>query len=240
MAPEVNGQVTSLSLVRGRAVAVHAIRTARLRSGIRAGRAPLLRWWHKHDQRSGGFMRRRERRCCRSHQRGKVSRPRGRQGRPPQGAANTGAAGPAAPVSSWRRRRRDSSPHLWLRTRCDRQRTDTPPSTATAKPIRCNGTRSERERLGTQTWRARCGGNPAQLQSIPSLSSLHGLVLFPTISLRNHSNLSSERLPEIRTSLGDQGSQVRVLSPRRTPDLSSQREVAWCVWAHARPRGVVL
>ena len=190
-------------------MAVHAIRMARVRSGIRAGRAPLLRWWHKHDQRSSGLMRRREWRCCRSHQRGLVpGREAGRVVHP-EGAANTGAAGPAAPVSSWRRRRRDSSPHLWLRTRCDRQRTDTLPSTATAKPIRCNGTRSERERLGTQTWRARCGGNPAQLQSIPSLSSLHGLVLFPTISLRTHSNLSSERLPEIRTSLGDQGSQVR-------------------------------
>jgi hypothetical protein len=52
------------------------------------------------------------------------------------------------------------------------------------------------------------------LHSIPADSNCRGAALLPTKSRQNHSNSSSAQLPEIGTGLGDQGSQVRVLSPR--------------------------
>ena len=42
-------------------------------------------------------------------------------------------------------------------------------------------------------------------------------------------------LLETSTSLGDQGSQVRVLSPRRTRNLSSRGRAGEVCWAPARP-----
>src|ERR1700694_6060691 len=69
------------------------------------------------------------------------------------------------------------------------------------------------------------------LHSIPADSNCRGAALFPTKSRRNHSNSSSAQLPEISTSLGDQGSKLRVLSPR-----DSRRGVINSELATAVPR----
>jgi hypothetical protein len=59
---------------------------------------------------------------------------------------------------------------------------------------------------------------------------------FPTKALKLELNPSRE----IRTGLGDQGSQVRVLSPRRTRNLISPRGDCAVRWAPVGERGLVL
>jgi hypothetical protein len=75
-----------------------------------------------------------------------------------------------------------------------------------------------------------------QVQPIPALSSLQGLALFPTNSRRKHSKLNSAGLLEMITGLGDQGSQVRVLSPR--PLSAGRWSVGRFVQARCPPRYV--
>ena len=68
-----------------------------------------------------------------------------------------------------------------------------------------------------------------RVDGIPTDSIAPALVVIPTNSPRNHSKSNSARHREMRTGLGDQGSQVRVLSPRRARNVSSRRAVPRCV-----------
>jgi hypothetical protein len=52
-------------------------------------------------------------------------------------------------------------------------------------------------------------------------SIAHALVVIPTNSPQNHSKIELSTHREMRTSLGDQRSQVRVLSPRFAADCSA-------------------